>query len=277
MRCLKCQRWGHMAKDCRETSDTCGTCAENHRMNTCTAYKTLRCANCDSKTHGSWSRQCPEFLQHCHDLNTHTPKNQMLYFPTDEAWMQVLRPPKAPGNIIPTRTPTHSRAPTANKHSRQMVLEEHTQHRHPTHNRAQSHIHTSSQCSGRSGNPTAARGARPAQGKGERSPSLPPLHTRAHPPNRNQRQQRPPPSDPTGTLYPLLSSPTAATVISPAQTQHPRRLQHSSHTHTGNNEAPAAVPIPITPCQPPSPPPTAPTRRHAIDRKPLLPLNITPS
>jgi len=63
MHCLKCQRWGHMAKDCRETNDTCGTCAENHRTNACTAYKTFRCANCDSKAHGSWSRQCPEFMQ----------------------------------------------------------------------------------------------------------------------------------------------------------------------------------------------------------------------
>ena len=26
MCCLKCQRWGHMAKDCREHEDTCGTC-----------------------------------------------------------------------------------------------------------------------------------------------------------------------------------------------------------------------------------------------------------
>jgi len=116
MRCLKCQRWGHMAKDCRETSDTCGTCAENHRTNTCTAYKTLRCANCDSKTHGSWSRQCPEFLQCCHDLNTHTPRtkchtsppmkpgHRFSAHPMPQVTSSPLGPPPIPGRQQQTNT-----------------------------------------------------------------------------------------------------------------------------------------------------------------------------
>ena len=97
--CLKCQCWGHMAKDCRENGDTCGTCAGNHRMNVCTAYKTYRCVNCGSTDHRSWGCKCPEFIQRCHDLDTNTPENQMPYFPTSELWTQVLLPPKPTGSI----------------------------------------------------------------------------------------------------------------------------------------------------------------------------------
>ena len=30
LRCLKCQGWGHMARDCPALRDTCGTCAQHH-------------------------------------------------------------------------------------------------------------------------------------------------------------------------------------------------------------------------------------------------------
>ncbi|KIM57737.1 hypothetical protein SCLCIDRAFT_51437, partial [Scleroderma citrinum Foug A] len=78
--------WGHMAKDCRENEDTCSTCAGNHRMNICMAYKTYCCVNCGSMDHGSWGCKCPEFIWCCHDLDANTPKNQMPYFPTSEPW-----------------------------------------------------------------------------------------------------------------------------------------------------------------------------------------------
>jgi len=35
IRCLKCQGWNHMAKDCPEEKDRCGNCAENHRTSSC--------------------------------------------------------------------------------------------------------------------------------------------------------------------------------------------------------------------------------------------------
>ena len=38
-RCLKCQGWNHIAKDCIEVDDTCGNCAGQHRTSTCSSAK----------------------------------------------------------------------------------------------------------------------------------------------------------------------------------------------------------------------------------------------
>ena len=35
LRCLKCQRWGHLAKTCKEEKDTCGSCAGEHHTSSC--------------------------------------------------------------------------------------------------------------------------------------------------------------------------------------------------------------------------------------------------
>ncbi|KIM58240.1 hypothetical protein SCLCIDRAFT_39312, partial [Scleroderma citrinum Foug A] len=83
MCCLKCQCWGHMAKDCREHEDTC---AGNHRTNTCTAYKTFHCINCNSAEHRSWGCKCLEFVQRCRNLDMNMPENMMPFFPTNESW-----------------------------------------------------------------------------------------------------------------------------------------------------------------------------------------------
>lgn len=34
-RCLKCQGWNHMARDCKERDDTCSNCAKSHRTTAC--------------------------------------------------------------------------------------------------------------------------------------------------------------------------------------------------------------------------------------------------
>ena len=56
VQCLKCNRFGHMSTYCRETTDTCGTCAGNHRTSTCSS-KQKKCSNCRGD-HPSWSRVC---------------------------------------------------------------------------------------------------------------------------------------------------------------------------------------------------------------------------
>ena len=177
MCCLKCQQWGHMAKDCREHKDTCSTCAGNHRTNACTAYKTFHCVNCNLVEHGSWGHKCLEFVRQCCDLDMNTPDNMMPFFPTNEPWTQVHLSPKPTGSIIPTRAPTCPRAPAANRHGRQTILEEHVHHRTPNRNRALSHAPTPSpsQCSEHS-NSSTPKGSHPDQCRGNngRSPSLPP-------------------------------------------------------------------------------------------------------
>lgn len=58
--CFKCQRYGHVAKSCRNET-TCGHCAENHHSEDCTHKTTLsrqKCAVCLCSGHEAWSPNC---------------------------------------------------------------------------------------------------------------------------------------------------------------------------------------------------------------------------
>jgi len=103
LRCLKCQRWGHMAKNCTEEKDTCGTCGGEHCHTSCNSYRTLYCVNCRSPSHSSTDKECPEYKSQLKALNARTPENSMPYFPTEEPWMQVALPPKPSGPITPSQ------------------------------------------------------------------------------------------------------------------------------------------------------------------------------
>ena len=105
LRCLKCQKWGHLARVCKAEVDTCGICADNHRTSACPSEKPQICVNCNTTDHPSSSRKCPEFLRRCTELNDKTPENSMPYFPTEEDWTQAALPPKATGNLVPTQPP----------------------------------------------------------------------------------------------------------------------------------------------------------------------------
>lgn len=106
IRCAKCQRFSHIARNCNANKDTCGTCADTHRTDDCNAYKTVRCVSCRSNDHASWSRDCPEFGKRSDDLSLKYPENSLPYFPTSETWTHTLLPPKAAPYERPTPTPT---------------------------------------------------------------------------------------------------------------------------------------------------------------------------
>ena len=106
LRCLKCQRWGHLAKSCKEEKDTCGSCAGEHRTSSCPSTEPPRCINCDSPSHASASRKCPEFLKRSEELNAKRPENLLPYFPTDEPWTLDPLPPPSSGPIVPPRRPS---------------------------------------------------------------------------------------------------------------------------------------------------------------------------
>ena len=109
VRCVRCQQWGHVAKDCKAAQDTCGTCGKNHRTNECNSYKTHYCVSCKSDNHASWDRNCPEFENRCAGIDAKLPENSMPYFPTDETWTQVMLPPKpAPYRKPPTQSPPNA-------------------------------------------------------------------------------------------------------------------------------------------------------------------------
>ena len=84
-RCLKCQGWNHIAKECTEEHDKCGNCAGNHRTSNCLTTE-RKCASCKSNDHASWSRICPTFLKKQDEYNIRNPDNLLQYFPTDEPW-----------------------------------------------------------------------------------------------------------------------------------------------------------------------------------------------
>lgn len=65
VRCVKCQKFGHIACSCLSLNDTCGTCRDQHGTTACNAFRTTRCISCNSNQHASWSRACPEFKRRC--------------------------------------------------------------------------------------------------------------------------------------------------------------------------------------------------------------------
>ncbi|KIJ19213.1 hypothetical protein PAXINDRAFT_70215, partial [Paxillus involutus ATCC 200175] len=95
IRCMKCQLWGHIAKDCKAQADTCGTCGETHRTSACTNHNKLYCVSCDTNDHASHNRSCGEFAKRCAILDTKLLENLLPYFPTNTPWTQVLLPPKS--------------------------------------------------------------------------------------------------------------------------------------------------------------------------------------
>src|SRR6266481_4898681 len=113
LHCLKCHGWGHMARECSAAVDTCGTCAQGHRTDTCTNTARPHCVSCGTGGHASWDRACPIFQHKCREMNDRLEDNSMPYFPMEEAWTQVWEPPKVvyvgPPPPFPLRVPQEAR------------------------------------------------------------------------------------------------------------------------------------------------------------------------
>ncbi|EJD33433.1 hypothetical protein AURDEDRAFT_177485 [Auricularia subglabra TFB-10046 SS5] len=73
LRCAKCQRFGHMAKDCNG-QETCGSCALEHPPKACYIPEDAR--------HPAWSRDCPERLRRLDELHSRRPDDFTEYFLT---------------------------------------------------------------------------------------------------------------------------------------------------------------------------------------------------
>ncbi|KAF9542458.1 hypothetical protein CPC08DRAFT_650165, partial [Agrocybe pediades] len=87
IRCLKCQTYNHLAKECINQHDTCGTCgSKEHRTQGCNNTTSYQCVPCGGLDHPSWSRHCPTFLRKCEDYDKMHPENNIPYFPSEESW-----------------------------------------------------------------------------------------------------------------------------------------------------------------------------------------------
>jgi hypothetical protein len=84
-RCMKCQKWGHMAIACLSAEDICGQCGGAHRSTQCQGEPVF-CTPCGKQGHPSWDRDCPTFIAKRREMDGRTPDNLLTYFPTDEAW-----------------------------------------------------------------------------------------------------------------------------------------------------------------------------------------------
>ena len=238
LRCLKCQRWGHMARDCGENHDTCGTCAKNHRTNACPSYSTPHCVSCDSNSHASWNRTCPEFKRRSRALDETTPENCMPYFPTEEVWTQALLPPRSSGHLAPTCPPNPMRKPPAANQSTQRLLTGYARPQPAA--RASTHPP-----------PPPDQPQRPTH-----SPSTQPNGEPAGPPT-----PTPTPTTATTSTEPSAPMPTPTPAPTSTSTTTPLNNQHadedSNRPSTPRSGQPAPFP-PISPLDNPPPMPTPP-------------------
>lgn len=76
-------------KDCKWLHDMCGGCGQKHHREECTANLDMDsfCANCDSKGHTVWDRNCPTFIEKCKKLNATNKDSQFTLFITHNASM----------------------------------------------------------------------------------------------------------------------------------------------------------------------------------------------
>lgn len=87
-RCVKCQGYGHFARECKSPKDVCARCAGEHRTmdQSCPAGKSrpMRCANCAKEGHGAADRGCDVYQGRLAQLRTRDPDARFRLFPTND-------------------------------------------------------------------------------------------------------------------------------------------------------------------------------------------------
>ena len=62
----------------------------------CNSKDTLYCISCKNNDHTSWDRSCLEFRRRCVIYDERHPKNNMVYFPTEQDWTLTTHPDRIP-------------------------------------------------------------------------------------------------------------------------------------------------------------------------------------
>jgi hypothetical protein len=118
IRCMKCQRWNHMARDCKERGSTCSNCAGTHMTFACKTPHIKGCISCKSNEHASWSRECPTFLRKVEDFRERNPETALPFFPTEDHWTWSTSSPTNPIPLTRKQTPTGSKPNPLNRQNK---------------------------------------------------------------------------------------------------------------------------------------------------------------
>ncbi|KAJ3876156.1 hypothetical protein F5051DRAFT_304761, partial [Lentinula edodes] len=95
VRCMKCQHYGHIAKECEAVVDTCGRCGGHHPTRDCIAPKDkLFCALCRGPGHGAASRSCAVLQRKLRERCERDSERIYRFFVTEEpeTWVRTDKP-----------------------------------------------------------------------------------------------------------------------------------------------------------------------------------------
>jgi len=97
--CNRCQKYGHIAPDCKEESSTCARCGGDHRTRECTADGT-KCTPCGSTDHQTNDERCPERIDRENATIDKKPEAFTPYYITDERWTWGLSDSDSSNRIL---------------------------------------------------------------------------------------------------------------------------------------------------------------------------------
>ncbi|KAE9407129.1 hypothetical protein BT96DRAFT_933490 [Gymnopus androsaceus JB14] len=97
LQCMKCQQFGHIAKECNSERDICGRCDGEHPMQTCTAHHDgFYCAVCKLAGHAATDRNCPSLLNRLQETSQRNPDRNYRFYVTEhpETWIREEEAPE---------------------------------------------------------------------------------------------------------------------------------------------------------------------------------------
>jgi hypothetical protein len=104
--CNKCQMYGHIHRDCKATTETCGLCRKNHQTSTCREEE-------GTQMHPMWllrpphePHELPVYRQHERLIIDRNPEAVSPYYLTNEEWTWGLKMNTA--DTLPPPPQTHS-------------------------------------------------------------------------------------------------------------------------------------------------------------------------